>query len=46
MISLPAIVKIVNWTLTIINGGFLIETPIIFTFIFVLFFLCGGLTGM
>lgn len=46
MISLPAIVKIVNWTLTLLNGSFLIETPIIFAFTFLLFFLCGGLTGM
>ena len=46
MISLPAIVKIVNWTLTLLNGSFLLETPIIFAFIFLLFFLCGGLTGM
>lgn len=46
MISLPAIVKIVNWTLTLINGAVIIETPLIFSFIFLLFFLCGGLTGM
>lgn len=46
MIALPAIVKLVNWTLTLLNGAVLIETPIIFAFIFILFFLCGGLTGM
>lgn len=46
MISLPAVVKIVNWTLTLLNGALSLETPIIFSFIFILFFLCGGLTGM
>ena len=46
MIALPAIVKIINWTLTLLNGAFVIETPVIFSFMFILFFLCGGLTGM
>lgn len=46
MISLPAVVKIVNWTLTLLNGALSLEVPIIFSFVFILFFLCGGLTGM
>lgn len=46
MISLPAIVKIVNWTLTFLNSALRIDMPMIFIFMFILFFLVGGLTGM
>jgi len=46
MISLPAVVKIVNWTLTLLNGVLIINTQILFAFSFILFFLSGGLTGM
>lgn len=46
MISLPAIVKLVNWTLTILNGALKIDTAILFVNAFFFFFLCGGLTGM
>lgn len=46
MISLPAIVKLVNWTLTILNGALKIDTAILFINVFFFFFLCGGLTGM
>lgn len=46
MIALPAIVKIVNWTLTLLNGSLLIDVPLLFSFTFLFFFLCGGLTGM
>jgi len=46
MISLPAIVKIVNWTLTLMNGALKIDIPIILVFMFIAFFLCGGMTGM
>ena len=46
MISLPAIVKIVNWTLTFLNSALKIDTPMLFIFLFILFFLVGGLTGM
>lgn len=46
MISLPAIVKIVNWTLTILNGALKIDTAFLFVSSFFFFFLCGGLTGM
>ena len=46
MISLPAIVKLVNWTLTFLNGSFKWDLSILFTFAFLLFFLSGGLTGM
>jgi len=46
MISLPAIVKIVNWTLTFLNSALRIDTALMFIFMFILFFLVGGLTGM
>lgn len=46
MISLPAVVKIVNWTLTFLNGAFYVDIPIYFVFAFFTFFLSGGLTGL
>lgn len=46
MISLPAVVKIVNWTLTFLNSSIKYDTPLLFIFAFFMFFLCGGLTGM
>ena len=46
MISLPAVVKIVNWTLTLLNGALKIDTAFLFVMCFFLFFLSGGLTGM
>jgi len=46
MISLPATVKIVNWTFSLINGALKWDAALLFVFSFVLFFLSGGLTGM
>ena len=46
MIALPAVVKIVNWTLTLLNGAFRWDVSILFVFAFFTFFLSGGLTGM
>ena len=46
MIALPAIVKIINWTLTLLNGFLRIDTVFLFFFSFFIFFLSGGLTGM
>lgn len=46
MISLPAIVKLVNWTLTMLNGALKIDVPLLFICNFFFFFLCGGLTGL
>lgn len=46
MISLPAVVKIVNWTLTTLNGFSSITTSLLFAISFITFFLSGGLTGM
>lgn len=46
MISLPAIVKLVNWTLTMLNGALKVDLGLLFAVTFFFFFLCGGLTGM
>lgn len=46
MISLPAVVKIINWTLTLLNGSLVITPALMFAFSFIAFFLSGGLTGM
>lgn len=46
MISLPAVIKVVNWLLTIVNGYLVLAVPFWFIFSFILFFLSGGLTGL
>ena len=46
MISLPAVIKTVNWLLTFVNGSLNITIPVLFILSFMLFFLSGGLTGM
>lgn len=46
MISMPATIKVVNWTFTLVNGG--LNNNIIFlaALSFILFFLVAGFTGM
>jgi len=46
MISLPATVKIVNWTFTLLNGALKWDAAFLFVLSFILFFLSAGLTGM
>jgi len=46
MISLPATIKVVNWTLTLVNGGLKIDTSVMFAISYILFFLVAGFTGM
>jgi heme/copper-type cytochrome/quinol oxidase subunit 1 len=46
MISLPATVKIVNWTLTLLNGALKWDVPFVFALAYMLLFMSGGLTGM
>lgn len=46
MISLPATVKVVNWTMTLLNGALKWDAALLFSFSFIIFFLGGGLTGM
>jgi heme/copper-type cytochrome/quinol oxidase subunit 1 len=46
MISLPATIKVVNWTLTIINGALKVDASFLFAISYILFFLVAGFTGM
>ena len=46
MISLPATIKIVNWTLTLINGALKPDVVLIWSIAYMLVFLVGGMTGM
>lgn len=46
MIALPATVKIVNWTLSLLNGALKWDAAIFGVFVYLTFFLSGGLTGM
>ena len=45
-ISLPATIKVVNWTLTLVNGALKIDAALLFTVSYILFFLVAGFTGM
>ena len=46
MISLPATIKLSNWTLSLLNGFFKLDIPFIFSIGYILLFLVGGFTGM
>jgi heme/copper-type cytochrome/quinol oxidase subunit 1 len=46
MISLPATVKVVNWTLTLVNGALKVDVVLAWSIAYILVFLVGGLTGM
>lgn len=46
MISLPATIKVVNWTLTLVNGSLKIDTAVLFAIAYIFFFLVAGFTGM
>ena len=46
MISLPATIKIVNWTLTLSNGALKLDAALLFTISYIMFFLVAGCTGM
>jgi len=46
MISVPAATKIMHWLVTIVNSAFHFELPLLFTFIFIFFFVSGGISGM
>ncbi len=45
-ISLPATIKVVNWTFTLVNGALKIDVPLLFMVSYILFFLVAGFTGM
>jgi len=46
MISLPATIKVVNWTLTLLNGALKVDIAFLFTVAYLLVFTVGGFTGM
>lgn len=46
MISLPATIKIFSWILSSINGALIFNHLTFITYMYVLFFLVSGLTGM
>ena len=46
MISLPATVKLVNWTLTMFNGAMKFDVTLAFAICYVIVFITGGFTGM
>lgn len=46
MISLPATIKVVNWTLTLLNGALNVDLPFLFSIAYILVFTVGGFTGM
>jgi len=46
MISVPAATKLMHWCVTIVNSSFVVELPLIFTFLFIFFFVSGGISGM
>ena len=46
MISLPATIKVVNWTFTLVSGALRVDVILLATISFILFFLVAGFTGM
>nr|NP_049605.1 cytochrome c oxidase subunit 1 [Tetrahymena pyriformis]AAD41950.1 cytochrome c oxidase subunit 1 [Tetrahymena pyriformis] len=46
MISMPATIKVVNWTLSLVNGALKVDLPFLFSMSFLLLFLVAGFTGM
>lgn len=46
MISLPATIKVVNWTLSLVNGALKFDVAMFAVISFILFFLVAGFTGM
>ena len=46
MISMPATIKVVNWTFTLISGALAVDIILLGMLSFILFFLVAGFTGM
>jgi len=46
MISMPATIKVVNWTFTLVSGALKNDITFIAIISFILFFLVAGVTGM
>ena len=46
MISLPATIKMVNWTLSLLNGSLKVDILLLFSLAYIIVFVVGGFTGM
>ena len=46
MISVPAATKLMHWCVTIVNSSVTLELPLVFQFLFIFFFVSGGVSGM
>jgi len=46
MISLPATIKMVNWTLSLLNGSLKLDILLLFSLAYIIVFVVGGFTGM
>ena len=46
MISVPAATKLMHWCVTLVNSSIQVELPLIYSFLFVFFFVSGGISGM
>ena len=46
MISMPATIKMVNWTLSLVNGALKIDLPLLCVVSYLLLFTVAGFTGM
>ena len=46
MISLPATIKMVNWTLSLLNGALKVDILLLFSLAYIIVFVVGGFTGM
>jgi len=46
MIALPATIKMVNWTLSLLNGALKVDVILLFTLAYIVVFVVGGFTGM
>ena len=46
MISMPATIKVVNWTLSLVNGALKVDAAVLATISYITLFLVSGFTGM
>lgn len=46
MISMPATIKVVNWTLSLVNGALRVDAAVIAVISYITLFLVSGFTGM
>ena len=46
MISLPATIKMVNWTLSLLNGALKVDIVLLWSIAYIIVFVVGGFTGM